>query len=147
MHAKVQDNSTDWGTEKPTGEATVSGQPAEMDTWADKGAKMDSDAGDDNWEKSSSTPKASNKNDPWGKSENTWDKRKGDGGDGAWEKKSDDGHGNWEHPSNWNGQSLNVDQDTWGNARGKKKADGNCQWEEQPSTYKRKKTKVPTKNS
>jgi len=81
-----------------------------------------------------------NKNDPWGKSENTWDKRKGDGGDGAWEKKSDDGHGNWEHPSNWNGQSLNVDQDTWGNARGKKKADGNCQWEEQPSTYKRKKT-------
>ena len=81
-----------------------------------------------------------NKNDPWGKSENTWDKRKGDGGDGAWEKKSDDGHGNWEHPSNWNGQSLNVDQDTWGNARGKKKADGNCQWEEQPSTYKQKKT-------
>ena len=62
MHAKVQDNSTDWGTEKPTGEATVSGQPAEMDTWADKGAKMDSDAGDDNWEKSSSTPDASNKN-------------------------------------------------------------------------------------
>ena len=62
MHAKVQDNSTDWGTEKPTGEATVSGQPAEMDTWADKGAKMDSDAGDDNWEKSSSTPEASNKN-------------------------------------------------------------------------------------
>jgi len=62
-----------------------------------------------------------NKNAPWGKSENTWDKRKGDGGDGAWEKKSDDGHGNWEHPSNWNGQSLNVDQDMWGNARGKKK--------------------------
>ncbi|XP_066321217.1 DNA-directed RNA polymerase V subunit 1-like [Miscanthus floridulus] len=142
VHAKVQDNSTDWGgwsTEKPTGETTVSGQPAEMDTWADKGAKMDSDAGDDNWEKSS-TPEASNKNYPWGKSENTWDKRKGDGGDGAWEKKSDDGHGNWEHPSNWNGQSLNVDQDTWGNARDKKKADGNCQWEEQPSTYKRKKT-------
>ncbi|CAD6212606.1 unnamed protein product [Miscanthus lutarioriparius] len=27
-----------------------------------------------------------------------------------------------------------------GNARGKKKADGNCQWEEEPSTYKRKKT-------
>ena len=25
---------------------------------------------------------------------------------------------------------------------GKKKADGNCQWEEQPSTYKRKKTNV-----
>ena len=72
VHAKVQDNSTDWGgwsTEKPTGEATVSGQPAEMDTWADKGAKMDSDAGDDNWEKKSSTPEASNKNDPWGKSE------------------------------------------------------------------------------
>ena len=109
MHAKVQDNSTDWGgwsSEKPTGEATVSGQPAEMDTWADKGAKMDSDAGDDNWEKKSSAPEASNKNDPWGKSENTWDKRKGDGGDGAWEKKSD----------------------------------GNSQWEEQPSTYKRKKT-------
>jgi len=65
VHAKVQDNSTDWrgwSTEKPTGEATVSGQPAEMDTWADKGAKMDSDAGDDNWEKSSSTPEASNKN-------------------------------------------------------------------------------------
>jgi len=77
-------------------------------------------------EKKSSTPEASNKNDPWGKSENTWDKRKGNEGDGAWEKKSDDGHGNWEHPSNWNGQSLNVDQDTWGNARGKKKADGNC---------------------
>ncbi|CAD6256870.1 unnamed protein product [Miscanthus lutarioriparius] len=97
-----KDNSTDWGTEKPTGEATVSGQPAEMDTWADKGAKMDSGA------------------------ENTWDKRKEDGGDGAWEKKSDDGHGIWEHPSNWNGQSLNVDQDTWGNARGKNKADGNA---------------------
>ena len=24
-------------------------------------------------------------------------------------------------------KSLNLDQDTWGNARGKKKADGNCQ--------------------
>ena len=34
-----------------------------------------------------------NKNDPWGKSENTWDKRKGDGGDGAWEKNSGDGIG------------------------------------------------------
>ena len=30
---------------------------------------------------------------------------------------------------------------------GKKKADGNCQWEEQPSTYKRKKTKVPARSS
>ena len=40
-----------------------------MDTWADKGAKMDSYVGDDNWEKKSSTPEASNKNDPWGKSE------------------------------------------------------------------------------
>ncbi|AQK60576.1 DNA-directed RNA polymerase V subunit 1 [Zea mays] len=115
VHAKVQDNSTtDWGgwsVEKPTG--------------------------DGNWEKSS-TPEASKKNDS---SENTWDKRKGDGGDGAWGNRSDDGHGNWEHPSNWNGQSLDVDQDTWGNARGKKKADGNyCQWEEQPSNYKQKKT-------
>ncbi|PWZ27865.1 DNA-directed RNA polymerase V subunit 1 [Zea mays] len=141
VHAKVQDNSTtDWGgwsVEKPTGEATVSGEPAETDTWADKGAKMESDAGDGNWEKSS-TLEASKKNDP---SENTWDKRKGDGGDGAWGNRSDDGHGNWEHPSNWNGQSLDVDQDTWGNARGKKKADGNyCQWEEQPSNYKQKKT-------
>lgn len=137
----MQDNSTtDWGgwsVEKPTGEATVSGEPAETDTWADKGAKMESDAGDGNWEKSS-TLEASKKNDP---SENTWDKRKGDGGDGAWGNRSDDGHGNWEHPSNWNGQSLDVDQDTWGNARGKKKADGNyCQWEEQPSNYKQKKT-------
>ena len=41
-------------------------------------------------EKKSSTPEASNKNDPWGKSENTFDKRKGNGGDSAWEKKSDD---------------------------------------------------------
>ncbi|CAD6334369.1 unnamed protein product [Miscanthus lutarioriparius] len=60
-----------------------------MDTWGDKGAKMDSVRCDDNWEKSSSTPEASNKN-----RENTWDKRKGDGGDGAREKKFDDGHGN-----------------------------------------------------
>ena len=44
-------------------------------------------------------------------------------------------------------KSLNLDQDTWGNVRGKKKADGNCQWEEQPSTYKRKKTKVPARSS
>jgi len=61
-------------------------------------------------EKKSSTPEASNKNDPWGKSENTFDKRKGNGGDSAWEKKSDDGHGNWEHPSNWKCQGQKEDR-------------------------------------
>jgi DNA-directed RNA polymerase-5 subunit 1 len=110
-----------------------------MHTWADKGAKMESDASDDNWENKSTNTVTSNKNDRWAKLENTWDKRKRDGGNDSCEK-SDDGHGNCDHPSNQNGQNLNVDQDMWGNARGKNKADANCQWEEQPSTYKWKKT-------
>ncbi|CAD6255120.1 unnamed protein product [Miscanthus lutarioriparius] len=104
-----------------------------MDTWADKGAKMDSDAGDDNWEKKSSTPEASNKNDPWAKSENTWDKRKGDGdakqsnswdgwnvvpaensqGTTQWKETTDSGNKDWKadgwgaKSGNWSSQRNN----------------------------------------
>ncbi|CAD6344015.1 unnamed protein product [Miscanthus lutarioriparius] len=107
-----KDNSTNWGNrEANKARQPVSGQLAEMDTWADKGAKMDSDAGDDNWEKSSNTPEASNKNQKI--------------------------HGTKEKEM----ESLNVDQDTWGNVGGKKKAYGNSPMGiTNASTYKRKKT-------
>ncbi|KAJ1277932.1 hypothetical protein BS78_04G040400 [Paspalum vaginatum] len=174
VHAATENNSTSWGgwgTEKPTGKTTVSGEPAENDTWADKDAKLGSDASGVSWEKSR-TPEESKKNDTWGNSpalpsENVWYERKVDGDDGAWEKQtgsckeqemhadqdswankttstrgkknSDDGHASWERPSNWNGLSLNVDQDSCGNTWGNKNSNSESQWE-QPSTYKRKKT-------
>lgn len=143
-HATVENNSTDWGgwgTEKQT-----NGEQAEINTWADKGAGMESSAGDDNWEMKSSAPEKSKKNldhDTWGNmpapasasaSENTWGEQKGDGGDGAWEKQT----------GSCKEQGMDVDQDSWGkktmppssNMWDKKKSDGvHGNWEEQPSSW------------
>ncbi|KAG2648561.1 DNA-directed RNA polymerase V subunit 1-like [Panicum virgatum] len=166
VHAVVENNSTDWGgwrTEKQT-----NGEQAETDTWANKGARVESNAGDNNWEKKSSTPE---EHDPWGNmpasaSENVWDKQKGDGGDSAWEKKKcsskeqemDVDQDSWRKKTtplssniwdkkksdgghgNWQEQPSSWnEQDSWGNAWGKKKSHGgDSQWAERVSTYKRK---------
>ncbi|CAN6243084.1 unnamed protein product [Urochloa humidicola] len=139
VHATVEDNSTDWGgwgTEKQT-----NGEQAEINTWTDKGAGMESSAGDNNWEKKSSAPEESKKkldHDPWGSmpsstSEDMWGKQKG-GGDGAWEKQT----------GSCKEQEMDVGQDSWGkktapqssNMWDKKKSDGgNGNWKEQPSSW------------
>jgi len=133
VHAVVENNSTDWGgwgTEKQT-----NGEQAETDTWADKGARVESSAGDNNWEKSS-TPED---HGPWGNmpasaSENAWDKQKGDGGDSAWEKQK----------CSSKLQEMDVDQVSWckkttppsSNMWDKKKSDGgHGNWQEQPSSW------------
>ncbi|XP_062224054.1 DNA-directed RNA polymerase V subunit 1-like [Phragmites australis] len=150
--ATVEENSTNWGgwgTEKPNDKKLVSGEPAELDTWSDKGAKMESDGGGSNWEKKSSAPEELKKSvdqDPWGDmsaspSENTWDKRKGDGGDGAWEKQTD----------SCKEQETNVDQDSWANKTtspssntwDKKKSDGgHGNWEKQPNNWNEQRLNV-----
>ncbi|PUZ74086.1 hypothetical protein GQ55_1G036800 [Panicum hallii var. hallii] len=134
VHAVVENNSTDWGgwgTEKQTNV-----EQAGIGTWADKGARVESSAGDNNWEKKSSTPED---HDPWGNmpasaSENVWDKQKGDGGDSAWEKQK----------YSCKEQEMDVDQDSWrkkttppsSNMWDKKKSDGgHDNWQEQPSSW------------
>ncbi|XP_062218221.1 DNA-directed RNA polymerase V subunit 1-like [Phragmites australis] len=146
--APVEDNSNDWGgwgTEKLNDKKLVFGEPAELDTWSEKGAKMESDGGDSNWEKKSSAHEELKKSvdqDPWGNmsassSENTWDKRKGDGDDGAWEKQM--------------GSCKNVDQDSWGNKTtspssnvwDKKKSDeGHGNWEKQSNNWNEQRLNV-----
>ncbi|TVU33434.1 hypothetical protein EJB05_25251, partial [Eragrostis curvula] len=142
--AAVEDNSSDWGgwgTEKPNDKKLASGEPAELNIWSDKGAKMDSNGGDSNWEKKSSTRdelKKSVDQDPWGNtaaspSENTWDKRKGVGGGDAWEKQT----------ASCKDQEMNVNQDSWSNKTtspskntwDKRKSDGSRgHWEKKSST-------------
>ncbi|CAN6277580.1 unnamed protein product [Urochloa humidicola] len=140
VHATVEDNSTDWGgwgAEKQT-----NGEQAEIKTWADKGAGMESSPGDNNWEKKFSDPEESKKkldHDPWGNmpastSEDTWGKQNGDGGDGAWEKQT----------GSCKEQEMDAGQNSWGkkttppsnNMWDKRKSDGgNGNWEEQPSSW------------
>lgn len=94
------------------------------------------DGGDAAWEKQTDSCKEQEMH----VAQDAWANKTASLSGNTWEKKnSDDGHASWEHPSNWDGQSLNVDQDSYSNTRFKHKSDSQSQWE-QPSTCKGKMT-------
>jgi DNA-directed RNA polymerase V subunit 1 len=148
----VEDASDDWGgwgTEKPNEKKLISGEPVELDTWSDKGAKVESSGGDGSWEKQSSSHGESKKNvdqDSWEKmqaspSENTWDNRKDDGGDGGWEKQT----------GSCKEQEMKMNKDSWGNKTAslstnswdKRKSDASHgDWEKPHDTYNKQSLNV-----
>ncbi|KAL6888501.1 hypothetical protein ACP4OV_009527 [Aristida adscensionis] len=130
--ATVENNSTDWagwGTEKPNDKNIVSGEPAEVDTWSGKDARMESDGGDGIWEKQPTTINEQRLNvdqDSW---DNGWGKQKSDGGEGQWQtckrKKPNADH-------SWGNMVTQPSNNAWvadqGDGRSNRKSDARSSW-------------------
>lgn len=152
--ATAENDSTDWGgwgNEKAKDNRTVSTEPAELDTWSDRGAKKGTDGGGGSWGKQTNTCEDSGTNlerNSWAKrpsspSLSTWAKKNSDGGDGTWDKQANSCKKNVEQDS-WKNMPVSPARNAWNK---KESSRGDATWEMRASTLEEKKTSESNEGS